>query len=76
MSRRFDVGHRVIVTNAHPEVDGYYGHIVSRGTAGTTKPMVLVSLEGRVGGEAEPHYLDPHGDDPCVLYEDELQHAD
>ena len=38
--------------------------------------MVLVSLIGRVSGAVDSTYLDPCGDDPYVLYEDELEHAD
>lgn len=81
----FCVGQRVIVTHyggAHDGVEladmnGYYGHVVETYTGGATgRPMVDVSLSGRVGAAPRPYDLDPIGDDPWIFYADELQHAD
>ena len=83
MERRFAVGHRVVVvaptystSDLDDDITGYYGKVVAVPDAGTTAPMVLVSLQGRISGPVDPINLDLHGDDPYPMYEHELDHAD
>lgn len=80
---KFAIGHRVIVAHwgagGSPNTDmtGYFGHVVETYTGGGTgRPMVDVSLKGRVGAQARPHDLDLTGNDPWIFYADELEHAD
>lgn len=80
---RFAVGQRVMVarwkSGGTPDTDmnGYYGHVVETYTGGaTSRPMVDVSLKGRVGAPARLHDLDLTGNDAWIFYADELEHAD
>ncbi len=80
---KFAPGHRVIVTGWKPDgadqtdMNGYFGHVVQTYTGGGSgRPMVDVSLKGRIGAPARPHDLDLTGNDAWIFYADEIQHAD
>jgi hypothetical protein len=78
----FAVGQRVMVARWKPgtlntDMNGYYGHVAeTHPMTHRARPMVSVSLKGRVGAEVRPHDLDLNGDDPWIFYADELDHAD
>lgn len=85
MSKKFEVGHRVIVTrfksDISPSTDmvGYYGHVAETHPLTERQhrgPMVSVSLKGRIGAAPRPHDLDLDGDDPWIFFSDEIEHAD
>jgi hypothetical protein len=69
--RRFAVGHRVIVTGAEPELNGYYGHVTMVIPVRTHPPSVVVLFEGRAAEPANAKHLGEYG-----MFEDEIQHAD
>lgn len=57
-------------------MDGYYGHVNEVSISDYRPPIVMVSLQGRVGGPVCETDLDLDGTDPWVFYEHELEAVD
>lgn len=74
--RRFQVGDRVVVVNAEPEINGYYGHITDVIADDTKNPRrkgsVVVSFEGHINRPTRSKLLSGE----YGMFDDELQHAD